>query len=172
MRTYVLGAGASYPIYPLGGSLLEHIDGFIKSCGKCFDRFDYEKEWPVTLEWLASNRDPLLRKAYRAGNIEQIFTVLDLAQSLYEGSLDAIWHVRKNGDAAVSSAEASYESLKAELSAYRETQKKLETGDVIVTFNYDSTLERVLFEQGKWSPKDGYGTDLVFQRDRHDSNAC
>ena len=55
MRTYVLGAGASYRIYPLGGSLLEHIDGFIKSWGKWFERFDYEKEWPATLKWLADN---------------------------------------------------------------------------------------------------------------------
>lgn len=53
MRTYVLGAGASYPIYPLGSSLLECTDRFIRSCGKWFDRFDYEKEWPVTLQWLA-----------------------------------------------------------------------------------------------------------------------
>ena len=203
MRTYVLGAGASYPIYPLGGSLLEHIDCFIKSCGKCIDRFDYEKEWPATLQWLADNPNPLLREAFRTGNIEQIFTVLDFAQSLHEGSLHAIWHARKKGAAAVSSAEQSYESLDAELSAYRDAQRillrateayfqqrheedqtqhgsehwaalkafaaKVEAGDVVITFNYDSTVERVLLEQGKWSPKDGYGTDLVFQRDRHDS---
>ena len=146
-----------------------------------------------------------MREAYRTGNVEQIFTVLDLAQSLYGASLDAIWQVRKKGDAAASSAEKSYQTLKGELSTYRETERillrateayfqrrheedrtqsksegwatlrtfaeKLETGDVIVTFNYDSTLERILLEQGKWSPKDGYGTDLVFQRDHRDSTA-
>ena len=203
MRTFVLGAGVSYPIYPLGGSLLKCIGDYIESCGRCSDRFDYEKDWPATLKWLADNPDPLLREAYRTGSVEQIFTVLDLSQSLYEGSLDGIWHVRKEGAAVVSSAEQAFESLKSELATYRETQRillrateayfqhrhgedqtqsqskewatlrtfaeKLQPDDVIVTFNYDSTLERVLLEQGKWSPKDGYGTDLVFQRDHRDS---
>jgi hypothetical protein len=38
--------------------------------------------------------------------------------------------------------------------------------DVVITFNYDSTIERVLLDAGKWSPSDGYGT-LVFQRHEH-----
>jgi hypothetical protein len=29
---------------------------------------------------------------------------------------------------------------------------------VFITFNYDSTVERVLYDLGKWSPFDGYGT--------------
>src|ERR1035437_2362565 len=204
MRTFVRGAGVSYPIYPLGGSLLKCIGDYIKSCRRCFDRFDYEKAWPGTLKWLEDNPDPLLREAYRTGNIEQIFTVLDLSQSLYEGSLDGIWHGRKDGPAAVSSTEQAFEKLKTELATYQETQRillrateayfqhrheedqtrsqseewgtlrtfaeKLQKHDVIVTFNYDSTIERVLYEQGKWSPKDGYGTDLVFQRGHRDSS--
>lgn len=40
---------------------------------------------------------------------------------------------------------------------------KLRTNDLVVTFNYDSTLERVLLQRGKWSPKNGYGFELVFQ---------
>jgi hypothetical protein len=45
---------------------------------------------------------------------------------------------------------------------------KLEPGDAVITFNYDATLERVLLDQGKWSPKDGYGFELVFQKSRYD----
>jgi len=48
--------------------------------------------------------------------------------------------------------------------------RKLCPGDVVLTFNYDSTLERVLWEQEKWSPADGYGFDLVFQKSGRDSS--
>ena len=46
--------------------------------------------------------------------------------------------------------------------------EKLEPGDVVITFNYDATLERVLLDQGMWSFRDGYGFELVFQTSRHD----
>lgn len=45
---------------------------------------------------------------------------------------------------------------------------KLSTGDVILTFNYDSTLERVLWHQQKWSPKNGCGFEVVFQKSSWD----
>jgi len=67
VNTYVLGAGASYPIYPLGSGLLRAIDEYIKSCGKCFDRFHYDTDWPAALEWLAKNPNALLREAHRTG---------------------------------------------------------------------------------------------------------
>jgi hypothetical protein len=41
-------------------------------------------------------------------------------------------------------------------------------GDVVITFNYDATLERALMAQGKWSPSDGFGFDLEFQESRYD----
>jgi hypothetical protein len=34
-------------------------------------------------------------------------------------------------------------------------------GDVVITFNYDASLERVLLEQGKWNPSDGYGLGKI-----------
>jgi len=40
--------------------------------------------------------------------------------------------------------------------------RKLRSGDFVITFNYDATIERVLLHEGKWSPKDGYGFELVF----------
>ena len=39
---------------------------------------------------------------------------------------------------------------------------------VVITFNYDATLERVLLEQKKWSFSDGYGFELKFQQSRQD----
>ena len=46
--------------------------------------------------------------------------------------------------------------------------QRLSEGDAIITFNYDSTMERVLLDVGKWSPSNGYGVQLVFQRSRYD----
>ena len=42
--------------------------------------------------------------------------------------------------------------------------RKLCPGDAVITFNYDSTLERVLLEERKWSPCDGYGFEVALQK--------
>jgi len=44
--------------------------------------------------------------------------------------------------------------------------RKLCPGDVVITFNYDATIERVLHRLEKWYPGNGYGFDLVFQESR------
>jgi hypothetical protein len=203
MRAYVLGAGASYPIYPLGGTLFKAIDEHIRSCGPCFNRFHYETDWPKLKEWLANNSNPLLRKAYWNGNIEQIFTVLDLAEDLISDSYSSMFRAAKQGVSEVKEAEAHHDSFAAEISEYRDARSKLlwamedfflqrnyndladysserwenlkrfgtllEPGDIVITFNYDSTIERVLLNLGKWAPADGYGTNLVFQQNNYDT---
>ncbi len=35
--------------------------------------------------------------------------------------------------------------------------RPLAVGDVVLTLNWDTTVERTLFEMGRWSPRDGYG---------------
>ena len=196
MRTYVLGAGASFPIYPLGGQLLESIDGYVRSCERCFDRFQYDADWPATLGWLQRNGNPLLREAYRSGNLEQIFTALDFAHFLGDEALLNILRASRQGPGDVAAAEANYDRLTPDIEEYRRTRRillwameayfqhrheedrgrygasdwmalqslgqRLAAGDVVVTFNYDSTIERALLHQGKWSARDGYGTTLVF----------
>ncbi len=59
---------------------------------------------------------------------------------------------------------------KEEWDTLRLLAERLQLGDVVITFNYDSTLERVLLAQGKWSPSDGYGFELLFQKSRSDKN--
>jgi len=205
MRAYVLGAGASYPIYPLAGELFATIDKFIRGFGPIIDRFDYQNDWAATLKWLENSSDPLLAQSYRNGNIEQIFTVLDLAETLIQDSLISIFRAGKRGAAEVQVAEASHQSFSTEVKEYRNIRQillraieayfldrndqdlnhcdsenwanlsrfaeLLQPDDVVITFNYDSTVERVLLRQRKWSPVDGYGTSgsgLVFQRSRQD----
>jgi hypothetical protein len=203
MRTYVLGAGASYPIYPLGGTLFTAIDEHIQKCGYCVNRFDYQTDWPKLKEWFANNSNPLLRQAYWNGNIEQIFTVLDLAEGLISDSYSSMFRAAKKGVNEVKEAEAHHDSFAAEINGYRDARSKLlwaledfflqsnysdlkeyssdrwrnlkrfgellDPGDIVVTFNYDSTIERVLLDSGKWTLSDGYGTDLVFQHSNYDT---
>jgi hypothetical protein len=201
MTTYVLGAGASYPVYPLASKLLAAVNDFIVGCGKLIDRFDYEK-WPEVLGWLENNSNPLLRQAFQNGNIEQIFTILDLADSLHDDSQIDILRASKQGMEAVNAAKLRHEGLAKDTTEYHHIKRTLmwaleqffqdghhrdyqNTGskewstlnqfadlvqprDTVVTFNYDSTIERVLLERKKWFPSNGYGERLVFQKDRHD----
>lgn len=46
--------------------------------------------------------------------------------------------------------------------------QKLAPGDVVITFNYDAAIERVLLRCGKWSPKNGFGFNLSFQKSHAD----
>ncbi len=57
---------------------------------------------------------------------------------------------------------------KKEWDTLRAFAEKLQPEDVVITFNYDASLERVLLEQHKWSFSDGYGFDLIFQQSRSD----
>jgi hypothetical protein len=67
----------------------------------------------------------------------------------------------RHDDDYVSSKKKTWDSLRA-------FGNILKPGDAVITFNYDATLERVLLDQGKWSPSDGFGFDLVFQKSRYD----
>jgi hypothetical protein len=179
------------------------IDEHIQNCGHCVNRFDYQTDWPKLKEWLANNSNPLLRQAYWNGNIEQIFTVLDLAEGLISDSYSSMFRAAKKGVKEVKEAEAHHDSFAAEIEEYRDARSKLlwamedfflqrnyndskdyssdswinlkrfgallDPGDIVVTFNYDSTIERVLLDLGKWTLSDGYGTDLVFQHNNYDT---
>jgi hypothetical protein len=57
---------------------------------------------------------------------------------------------------------------KKEWDYLRSFGNKLCDGDAVITFNYDSTLARVLHTQKKWFPSDGYGFRMVFQKSRYD----
>jgi len=52
----------------------------------------------------------------------------------------------------------------------RNFAKRVSAGEVVITFNYDATIERVLLAAGKWSPKDGYGFDLVFRKSAYEAD--
>ena len=57
------------------------------------------------------------------------------ANRLYPGSLDVIERLRGWGQTVI-----------------------LSDGDVVMTLNWDAAADRSLFEIGRWSPRDGYGS--------------
>jgi hypothetical protein len=58
---------------------------------------------------------------------------------------------------------------KSEWDSLKQFGRKLSPGDVVVTFNFDSCLERVLLRQGDWSPRDGHGFTRELQKSATDA---
>ena len=180
MNVYVLGAGVSKALgYPLGSELFDAIDGYVRTSGNCFDRFDHQEGWAELQSWLGTNPNPMITEAYRAKDIEHLFTVLDFAalsdsstteardRQHYRGML--LWTLEHYF--AWRHYQDHEESRNKDWDALKRFAEKLNPGDVVITFNYDATLERVLLDQGKWSLRNGYGFDLVFQKSRDDKTA-
>jgi hypothetical protein len=42
--------------------------------------------------------------------------------------------------------------------------RKMRAGDTVITFNYDALVESILWQARKWTPSNGYGFDLKFDR--------
>jgi hypothetical protein len=45
---------------------------------------------------------------------------------------------------------------------------KLGVGDLVITFNYDATVERALLDRGMWNPEDGYGFKVNLWKSKTD----
>jgi hypothetical protein len=45
---------------------------------------------------------------------------------------------------------------------------RLGVGDLVITFNYDATVERALLDRGMWNPEDGYGFRVNFWKSKTD----
>jgi hypothetical protein len=43
---------------------------------------------------------------------------------------------------------------------YSSLVRRLSTDDVLITFNWDTLLDRALWESGQWNPGDGYGIEF------------
>jgi hypothetical protein len=139
MRTFVLGAGASLHVgYPL-----------IKDLG------------PKLVEWVANNPPPLnypywpdpeeLKKYGPLDDIEEIVTTLEGSETpgtILAGLREAVC--------------VFFDSIRTNnASLYRQLASEVvQNGDVVITFNYDVSLDRELREAGKWEISNGYGFDL------------
>lgn len=139
MRVFVLGAGASvhagYPLTKdLGPRLLDHIE---QSAGPTNYPF-----WPERAA---------LEKFGSATDIEDLVTTLEASEKpgdVLAGLREALCHyfgtIRVNGARLYN----------------RFATDVVRAGDVIITFNYDVSLERELRAAKKWEIRDGYGFQI------------
>src|SRR5215467_1424033 len=77
------------------------------------------------MAWLEKSPNPLLRQAYRNGNIEQIFTILDLADSLHDESQIDILRASKRGVDAANAAKQKHDELAKDTTEYQHIQRTL-----------------------------------------------
>lgn len=140
MRVFVLGAGASvHAGYPLNKDL-----------------------GPKLVKWAAENPPPQdfpfwiddaeLAKYGPLNDIEQVVTTLEASEHT------------SNTLAGLREALCAYfDSIRpGEAKLYRRfAEAVVQSGDVIITFNYDVSLDRELRRARKWEVGDGYGFDRI-----------
>ena len=150
MKTYVLGAGASFHAgYPLAGDMGARLIEWM--------RRQNDSDFRGTADWIEA-------KFGAVRNIEDLFTNLQMVvQDFANGTLE---------QRAFRSNIANFQrpnliqALRQWFAEIRDSEAKsyrqfvsdvLQPGDCIITFNYDVSLDRELHRAGKWEIGDGYG---------------
>ena len=137
MRVLVLGAGASFHVgYPLTRDLC-----------------------PKLIDWASRNEPPNQRYWPDREELSRFSALDDIEELISQVEKDA-----KPGRilAGLRNALCEYfDSVRAgEATLYRQlAQDVVEVGDVVVSLNYDVSLDRELRRAGKWEIRDGYGFD-------------
>lgn len=146
MNAFIIGAGftkAVFPAAPLNGDLLNVLAGkFVDSAAA------------------------VLRERYKTNDIEIALTKLDsdIAASQGDGGLLAEdgqrlrRRIEKELGDYFSSFVASDELLVRSPWLAQFVDGVFNSGDVVISLNYDCVLEGALDCRGKWSPKGGYGS--------------
>jgi hypothetical protein len=153
MKVFILGAGASvHAGYPLASNLGLELAKWVEETKP----IDHEYRILIdqvrarlgnldSFEELLINLDSRRFAFDKAGAEEEKITLASLRPGLEKAICEYFDAVRK-----VKSAEA-YECL---------AENHIHTGDVIITFNYDVSLDRELRKAGKWEIGNGYGFDI------------
>ncbi len=118
-RVFVVGAGVSKCAdYPLGIELFDEVDLYIRSCGPCYDGFDYRKDWKALKQWLQHHKNPLISEAYRKRLIEYLFSLLDIAHDLQIENLVSVYKSLKADEASKTRVTADNKRYARNVRAY------------------------------------------------------
>ena len=149
MRTFIFGAGASvHAGYPLASKL-----------------------WPALQEWAGQSIRP---GDYCAGAVESVKDQFDVSLPLeqllteLDKRIESPRDIYDKGALPVIRGQIQqlvcryFDSIRSKQADLYNIFAKgiLASGDVVVTFNYDVSLDRELQKSGKWSALDGYGFAL------------
>jgi len=187
MRVMFLGAGASmHRAYPLTSELLKHIALEMGSTSSNFDRTAWER-----FDTFRRNATGLLRSILNSNDPEIVLTLPDLLQAAHDRRILGYWNELASGspsdhwweDPAMGDLLQGGQTIKDAFSQvvdsffsvrhakeWRNTYDgyfctalaPLSQGDTIITTNWDTLAERVLWQMRKWSPRDGYGFPKKF----------
>jgi hypothetical protein len=161
MKVFFFGAGASIAAgYPLTRDLIAAVGKEAVDSHNC----QFGQAWQ---DWkdLRERANGRLSLMLNSRNPEICFSLLDLYEIAHkeEHSLGSSEYVAtRNGlleclrwfftwkHSQAECRESSREYLRIKL-------RTLAPSDVIITLNWDTTVERTLLEEGRWTPLDGYG---------------
>src|SRR5882724_13504896 len=140
---YVLGAGASFHAgYPLCSQLWSEMVSWVN------EGQEENSEFRNALDLVARLNGPV-------GDVEAMFTDLDL----HEGGFKAL--AKFEGDrlrvTVRACLRAYFKSVRSTPSLYAVFADRLLTGDAVITFNYDVSLENALAARQRFRVVDGYG---------------
>jgi hypothetical protein len=162
MKVLLLGAGASKAAgYPSTKELMQTIGNEVANSGNTLLDAAWEK-WKHLRARVTEGR---IKTMLDSTNPEVFLSLIDLYQaalaekdpqkpSMYvetrEGILECLrWFFTEKHKQA-RPRETKREYLRKKLG-------ELSVGDVVITFNWDTIVERTLMEEGLWVPTDGYG---------------
>jgi hypothetical protein len=149
-RTFILGAGASrHAGYPLASEMGDALLNFM------LDSEDLR---------LRASAECLIDSFGKRSNVEDLITAVQLRIKALENSVNSGERAERMRIAnslgwLSASVREWFRKIQATTAlAYADFSKKVvQSGDVVITFNYDDSLERELKKSGKWDLSQGYG---------------
>lgn len=154
MKTFIFGAGASlHAGYPLASELWRAIErwgretlpadhDFTSSFDTMNAEFDLSKSFELVLTELDNRIEPLPGERPKTNEGLREKVMLAYLRATIQRMIPIYFNSIRVGPAK------AYKSFANEV---------LAPGDVVITFNYDVSLDRELRRSGKWSIGDGYG---------------
>lgn len=160
MKTYVLGAGASaHAAYPLVSKLWGNLAKWIR------DTKPVDNDYRVRVAQIEDGFSE------EVSNFEKLVTVLDerLVEAQDAGQKEEkveLPYLRHFLEAAICEF---FDALRQRRSEPYNLfgRNRVQPGDVVITFNYDVSLDRELKEEGKWEVGNGYGFNVCAEQTPH-----